>query len=416
DRVPRPRSRGQQSPPRGASLPPSRAPHAGAALGWAFVAFVSAVGSIHCGPGAALLPRSPSPGKGLVRPGSGASTRAPRARGPCPGPRTGGESAGCRGPRYRRAPPRLALGALLRRRHLRRGLLSRGPARPGGCPSGAPAGPAGTARPRRPRGPAPPGTGRADTRGAPAAWAPAAPLPPRYLPRPGSRRPPPEAATGSARRARAAQPPSPPSPSRASGRPGLPSALPAPPPPPPAARDASRRGQILDAVVREQRPSVLLELGAYCGYSAVRMARLLEPGARLITIELNPDFAAITQQMLDFAGLQDRVTILTGASQDTIPELKKKHDVDTLDMVFLDHWKDRYLPDTLLLEECGLLQKGTVLLADNVICPGTPEFLAYVRGNNRFECTHFPSYLEYSKRVDGLEKVVYKGPGSPTQP
>lgn len=66
-------------------------------------------------------------------------------------------------------------------------------------------------------------------------------------------------------------------------------------------------GQILDAVVREQRPSVLLELGAYCGYSAVRMARLLEPGARLLTIELNPDYAAITQQMLDFAGLQDRV-------------------------------------------------------------------------------------------------------------
>lgn len=50
-----------------------------------------------------------------------------------------------------------------------------------------------------------------------------------------------------------------------------------------------------------------------------------------------------------------QVTILTGASQDTIPELKKKHDVDTLDMVFLDHWKDRYLPDTLLLEvSCAL--------------------------------------------------------------
>lgn len=71
-------------------------------------------------------------------------------------------------------------------------------------------------------------------------------------------------------------------------------------------------GQILDAVVREQRPSVLLELGTYCGYSAVRMGRLLEPGARLLTIELNPDFAAITQQMLDFAGLQDRVCCRPG--------------------------------------------------------------------------------------------------------
>lgn len=67
-------------------------------------------------------------------------------------------------------------------------------------------------------------------------------------------------------------------------------------------------------------------------------------------------------------------------------------------------------------QECGLLRKETVLLADNVIFPGTPDFLAYVRGNSRFECTHFTSYLEYSKAVDGLEKVVYMGPGSPTQP
>jgi catechol O-methyltransferase len=45
-----------------------------------------------------------------------------------------------------------------------------------------------------------------------------------------------------------------------------------------------------------------------------------------------------------------QVTILVGASQDLIPQLKKKNDVNTLDMVFLDHWKERYLPDTLLLE------------------------------------------------------------------
>lgn len=106
----------------------------------------------------------------------------------------------------------------------------------------------------------------------------------------------------------------------------------------------------MDAIIREYRPSLVLELGAYCGYSAVRMARLLPPGARLLTMEMNPDYAAITQQMLNFAGLQDKVTILNGASQDLIPQLKKQHDVDTLDMVFLDHWKDRYLPDTLLLE------------------------------------------------------------------
>jgi len=67
-------------------------------------------------------------------------------------------------------------------------------------------------------------------------------------------------------------------------------------------------------------------------------------------------------------------------------------------------------------QECGLLREGTVLLADNVIYPGAPDFLEYVRGNSRFECSHFSSYLEYSKVVDGLEKVVYKGLSGPARP
>lgn len=65
------------------------------------------------------------------------------------------------------------------------------------------------------------------------------------------------------------------------------------------------------------------------------------------------------------------------------------------------------------LQECGLLRKGTVLLADNVIVPGAPDFLEYVRGSTKFECTHYSSYLEYRETVDGLEKALYKGPSSP---
>lgn len=54
-----------------------------------------------------------------------------------------------------------------------------------------------------------------------------------------------------------------------------------------------------------------------------------------------------------------QVTVIVGASQDVIPQLKKKYDVDTLDMVFLDHWKERYLPDTLLLEvSCAAVRDG----------------------------------------------------------
>ncbi|XP_014140479.1 catechol O-methyltransferase isoform X1 [Falco rusticolus] len=169
------------------------------------------------------------------------------------------------------------------------------------------------------------------------------------------------------------------------------------------------KGLILDKTLEEVNPSVALELGTYCGYSAVRIARLLKPGACLLTVEFNPEFAAIAKQMIEFAGVQDKVKLLEGPSEEIIPQLKKKYEVDTLDFVFLDHWKDRYTPDTILLQECNLLKKGSVLLADNIIVPGAPEFINYIRNNPHFQCTNYPSHLEYMKVVDAMEKAVFLG-------
>lgn len=170
-----------------------------------------------------------------------------------------------------------------------------------------------------------------------------------------------------------------------------------------------QKGLILDNVVKEANPSVLLELGTYFGYSAVRTARLLKPGARLFTVEFNPAYAALAKEMIEFAAVTDKVQILEGNTKDIIPQLKKKYEVDTLDFVFVDHWKDKYTEDTKLLEKCNLLRKGSVILADNVIVPGAPDFLEYVRTCGRYDCTNYPSFLEYMTEKDALEKAVFRG-------
>ncbi|XP_028848547.1 catechol O-methyltransferase A [Denticeps clupeoides] len=169
------------------------------------------------------------------------------------------------------------------------------------------------------------------------------------------------------------------------------------------------KGSILDSVLSEVSPSCALELGTYCGYSTVRIARLLPPGATFVTVEFNPKYAKVARQVIEFAGLQDKVKLIEGASGDLIPKMKELFGNVTFDFVFLDHWKDRYVLDTKLLEDCGLLRKGSVLLADNVICPGTPEYLAYVRNNPRYKSTYYKSHLEYTKVEDGLEKSVFMG-------
>lgn len=66
-------------------------------------------------------------------------------------------------------------------------------------------------------------------------------------------------------------------------------------------------GCILDSVVSEVNPGVVLELGTYCAYSTVRIASLLPPHAKLITLEFNPDNAAVARQVIAWAGLEDKV-------------------------------------------------------------------------------------------------------------
>jgi len=73
----------------------------------------------------------------------------------------------------------------------------------------------------------------------------------------------------------------------------------------------------------------------------------------------------------------------------------------------MDHWKECYLPDLKRVEALQLLQKGSVIVADNVILPGCPDYLEYVRNNPGYQNTHHQTNLEYSTtEVDGIEVSI----------
>ena len=57
------------------------------------------------------------------------------------------------------------------------------------------------------------------------------------------------------------------------------------------------RGTALDTAITAKAPKVAMEIGSYCGYTAVRMGRLLPPGGRLISVELDPLYAAIATKV-----------------------------------------------------------------------------------------------------------------------
>lgn len=168
------------------------------------------------------------------------------------------------------------------------------------------------------------------------------------------------------------------------------------------------KGKILDDALTQQKPRIVVELGAYCGYSAVRIASQLPDDGMLYSIEINPEFAAVAKQIVHHAGLSNKVTFLIGSLESEGKQLKET--IDTADFVFIDHWKDCYLPDIKRLEALKLLRKGTMVVADNVITPGAPDYLAYIRASALYDSKHYESHLEYKPDIkDGVEVSIYKG-------
>ncbi len=169
------------------------------------------------------------------------------------------------------------------------------------------------------------------------------------------------------------------------------------------------KGAILDAAVQQSAPHRLLELGTYCGYSALRIARTMPADAHLWTIELNAANADVARRIWTHAGVADRITVLVGSlgdSGDTMVALRTAHGfvAGDLDFVFLDHNKDVYLPDLQRLLGAGWLHPGSVVVADNVRVPGAPGYLAYMRAEEgrRWRTVEHSTHVEYQSLVKDL--------------
>ncbi|KAF4591675.1 putative catechol O-methyltransferase 2 [Ophiocordyceps camponoti-floridani] len=143
------------------------------------------------------------------------------------------------------------------------------------------------------------------------------------------------------------------------------------------------KGEIIRRLIAETKPEVMVELGGYVGYSAILFGNALKEagGRRYISLERNAEFGAVAASLVDLAGLSSVVKVEIGACQDSLRRLHTKQTLEHIDMLFLDHYKPAYLPDLKLCERLQLISPGSVLAADNVVRPGNPPYLAYVRAS-----------------------------------
>ena len=60
---------------------------------------------------------------------------------------------------------------------------------------------------------------------------------------------------------------------------------------------------------------VAIELGTYIGYSAIRIAQSMPPGSKLYSIDPDEVHVQLAKQMVDHAGVSDKVEVIQGTLQ-----------------------------------------------------------------------------------------------------
>ena len=169
------------------------------------------------------------------------------------------------------------------------------------------------------------------------------------------------------------------------------------------------KGEILDRALQRASPVLLLELGTYCGYSGLRMARVMPANARLYSIEFSPANADIARRIWTHAGVGDRLTVVVGTLGDggtTIDRLRQEFGFTegALDFAFLDHDKEAYLPDLERLLKERWLHPGSIVVADNVKFPGAPEYRGYLQAEEgrTWRTIEHDTHVEYQSLLKDL--------------
>jgi caffeoyl-CoA O-methyltransferase len=134
------------------------------------------------------------------------------------------------------------------------------------------------------------------------------------------------------------------------------------------------KGKFLEMISRMIRPSRILEIGTFTGYSAICLARGLADEGLLHTIDINDELTEMAVKYFALAGMSDKIVIHTGDARKIIPAIN-----EFFDLVFIDGDKSQYMQ--YYEQVMKKLKTGGFIMADNVLWNG--KVLPGYKGNDK---------------------------------
>ena len=161
------------------------------------------------------------------------------------------------------------------------------------------------------------------------------------------------------------------------------------------------KGKLLAEAIKDHKPLDTLELGSFLGYSAIIIAMFLPEAGSLVSVDHDKDSVAASKEIVKYAGLENKVHFINSTSDEAINALK-----ESFDFIFIDHEKNRYYSDLLLMENLNLINKGGIVFADNVgiFEDKMKDYFSHVRDSGAYKSKNIGAHLEYRDNVyDAVE-------------
>jgi caffeoyl-CoA O-methyltransferase len=156
------------------------------------------------------------------------------------------------------------------------------------------------------------------------------------------------------------------------------------------------QGVLLQMISHMVKPSVVLEIGTFTGYSAICLAQGMESDGKIYTIDCNPEMEDFAAPYFDEAGLKDKIAMLIGDATEIIEKLP-----GPFDLVFIDADKENYLNYFKMV--FPKVKAGGYILADNTLWYG--KVLKPGAETDR-ETAGIVSFNKYIQEFEGVQNVL----------
>ncbi len=149
-------------------------------------------------------------------------------------------------------------------------------------------------------------------------------------------------------------------------------------------------GAFLKMMTRLVGATRVLEIGMFTGYSALCFAEALPDEGRVVTCEVDDDYAAVARRHFSQAPCGSKIDIRMGPALETMDRLR-----GPFDLIFIDADKTNYL--NYYRRSLDLLSPQGVILIDNVLWDG--------------EVLRHPPQDDRAAAIQELNRMVAADPG-----